>query len=70
MLSTLSAKLKLQNIKLLGEDPSKASPDDFLHLYETCGALKAKRGKPRDQQLRELLSAYYTIRQQNDESSG
>ena len=57
------------NIKLLGEDPSKASPDEFLHLYETCvTALKAKRGKPRDQQLRELLCAYYTMRQQNDES--
>ena len=57
------------NIKLLGEDPSKASPDEFLHLYETCvTALKAKRGKPRDQQQRELLSAYYTMRQQNDES--
>ena len=24
------------NIKLLGEDPSKASPNEFLHLYETC----------------------------------
>ena len=47
------------NIKLLGADPSKASPDEFLHLYETCvTALKAKRCKPRDQQLRELLSAY------------
>ena len=57
------------NIKLLGEDPSKASPDEFLYLYETCvTALKAKRGKPRDQQLRELLSAYYTMRQQTDES--
>ena len=54
------------NIKLLGEDPSKASPDEFLHLSETCvAAFKAKRVKPRDQQLRELLSAYYTIRQQN-----
>ena len=57
------------NIKYLGEDPSKASPNEFLHLYETfVTALKAKRGKPRDQQLRELLSAYYTKRQQNDES--
>ena len=57
------------NIKLLGEDPSKASPDEFLHLNETCvTALKAKCSKPRDQQLRELLSAYYTMRQQNDES--
>ena len=38
-------------------------------MYETCvTALKTKHGKPRDQQLRELLSAYYTMRQQNDES--
>ena len=57
------------NIKFLGEDPSRASPNEFLHLYEMCvTSLKAKRGKPRDQQLRELLSAYYTMRQQNDES--
>ena len=57
------------NIKLLGEDPSKASPDEILHLYEMCvTTLKAKRSKPQDQQLQELLSIYYTMRQQNDES--
>ena len=57
------------NIKILGEDPSKACPDAYLHLYAQCvTALKAKRGKPRDQQLRELLSTYYTMYQQRQES--
>ena len=29
------------NIKILGEDPSKASPDEYLHLYAQCvNALK------------------------------
>ena len=38
------------NIKVLGEDPSKAFPNEFLHLYETCvTTLKAKRGKLQDQ---------------------
>ena len=53
----------------MGEDPSKASPDEYLHLYAQCvTALKAKRGKPRDQQLWELLSTYYTMSQQRQES--
>ena len=57
------------NIKILGEVPSKASPGEYLHLYAQCvTALRAKRGKPRDQQQRELMSTYYTMCQQRQES--
>ena len=53
----------------MGEDPSKASPHEYLHLYAQCvTALKAKRGKPRDQQLWELLSTSHTMCQQRQES--
>ena len=55
--------------KILGPDPSKTSPAEFAKLYKQCmAALKLKRGKPRDQQLRELLGTYYTMSQARDES--
>ena len=55
--------------KILGPDPSKTSPAEFAKLYKQCvDALKLKRGKPRDQQLRELLGTYYTMSQARDES--
>ena len=55
--------------KILGPDPSKTSPAKFAKLYKQCvDALKLKRGKPRDQQLRELLGTYYTMSQARDES--
>ena len=57
------------NVKILGKDPLKDSPDKYLHLYEQCvNALKAKCSKPRDQQLQELLSTCYTMCQQQQES--
>ena len=53
----------------LGPGVSKTSPAEFTKLYQTClTALKTKRGKPRDQQLRDLLGAYYTMQQQPNES--
>ena len=55
--------------KILGPDPSKTSPAEFAKLYKQCvDALKLKHGKPRDQQLRELLGTYYTVSQARDES--
>ena len=54
---------------ILRPDVSKTSPAEFTKLYQTCvTALKTKCGKPRDQQLRDLLGAYYTIQQQPNES--
>ena len=52
------------SLTILGPDVSKTSPAEFTKLYQTCAtALKTKRGKPRDQQLRDLLGACYTIQQ-------
>ena len=59
VLSTLSAKMKLQTSHFWEKIHRKPPPMSFY----TC----MKRGKLRDEQLRELLSAYYTMRQQNDE---
>ena len=57
------------SLTILGPDVSKTSPAKFMKLYQTCvTALKTKRGKPRDQQLRDLLGAYYTMQQQPNES--
>ena len=57
------------SLPILGPDSSKTSPAEFTKLYQTCViALKTKRGKPRDQQLRDLLGAYYTMQQQPNES--
>ena len=57
------------NIKFFGEDSLKAYPDEYVHVYEQCvNALKAKCGKPWDQQLWGLFSTYYTMCQQQQES--
>ena len=57
------------SLAVLGPDSTKTSPAEFTKLYQTCAtALKTKRGKPRDQQLRDLLGAYYTMHQYPIES--
>ena len=49
---------------LLGSTPEKASPDEHKKHFEAClDTLKTKRGKPRDQQIRDLLHQYYTMEQ-------
>ena len=54
---------------LLGATPDKASPSEFGKYFDACvETLCSKRGKPRDQQIRELLHQYYTMRQSNNES--
>ena len=58
-----------KNQAILGTDIEKCSLSEFQQHYEACiNALKAKRGKPRDHQLRELLGTYYTMCQQANES--
>ena len=65
----LSDAEKKHTLSCLGPDPSKASPDDFIKYYKAClGKLKEKRGKPQDQKIRELLSAFYTMQQGKNES--
>ena len=57
------------SLTILGPDSTKTFPAEFTKLYQTCvTALNTKRGKPRDQQLRDLLGAYYTMHQQQNES--
>ena len=54
---------------LLGSSPEKASPDEHKKHFESClNTLKTKRGKPRDQQIRDLLHQYYTMEQTAKES--
>ena len=58
-----------ENQAILGTDIETCSPSEFQRHYEACiNALKAKRGKPRDHQLRELLGTYYTLCQQANDS--
>ena len=58
-----------EHLKDLGEDPSKASKSEHHQYYCKCVAtLKAKRGVPTDQQIRELLGQYFTMKQQPRES--
>ena len=55
--------------KYLRDDWSKASSDDYKHVYDECVKfLQLKRGKPKDQRIRELLSIYYTMKQQPNET--
>ena len=57
------------SLPILGPDSTKTSPAEFTKLYQTrVTALNTKHGKPRDQQLRDLLGAYYTMHQQRNES--
>ena len=50
-------------------DPVKASDDEhYMHFTNCIALLKEKRGIPRDQQIRDLLSQYYTIKQAQRES--
>ena len=50
-------------------DPVKASDDEhYIHFTNCITLLKEKRGIPHDQQIRDLLSQYYTIKQAQRES--
>ena len=54
---------------LLGSILEKASPDKHKKHFEAClNTLKTKRGKPRDQQIWDLLHQYYTMDQTAKES--
>ena len=58
-----------EHLKELGEEPWKASESEHHQYYCKCVAtLKAKCGVPTDQQIRELLGQYYTMKQQPQES--
>ena len=51
------------HLHLLGPDFSKTADAEFKQHFDQCvKTLSEKRGKPRDQQIRELLEAYYTMR--------
>ena len=53
-----------EHSSILGSDPSKATDEEYESYYKACvTVLKAKRGIPQDQQIRELLSQYYLARQ-------
>ena len=57
------------HVKLLGPDVTKASDYDYQVHFEACvKTLREKRGKPSDQQVRKLLSTYYVMRQQRNET--
>ena len=48
-----------EHSKLLGPDPSKAATPEYLkYLEEIVNTLLAKRGTPKDQQIRHLLAEY------------
>ena len=49
---------------ILGSDPYKATDAEYDNYYKACvTVLKAKCGIPQDQQIRELLAQYYTMKQ-------
>ena len=53
-----------EHSKLLGPDPSKAATPEYLKYFEEIvNTLQAKRGKPKDQQVRDLLVEYYSMKQ-------
>eukprot|EP00795_Rhopilema_esculentum_P012031 gene12031-biopygen2214 len=48
---------------------SKTTPDEFRTLYDQClQNLCRQRGIPKEEQLRQLLAVYYSMRQQPQES--
>ena len=58
-----------EHTHILGSDPSKATDTEYEHYCKACvTVLKAKRGIPQDQQIRELLAQYYTMKQHPRES--
>ena len=58
-----------QHKHILGATLDKASPAEFGKYLDACvETLRTKRSKPRDQQIRDLLHQYYTMRQGNKES--
>ena len=59
------------HLHLLGPDLSKTADAEFKQHFDQCvKTLREKRWKPRDQQIRELLETYYTMRQNRHESVG
>ena len=53
-----------KQVKLLGEDVTKAGPAEYKAHFAACiETLKEKCGIPKDQQIRELLETYYTMKQ-------
>ena len=58
-----------EHSSILGSDPSKATDEEYESYYKACvTVLKAKCGIPQDQQIRELLSQYYIMKQHPRES--
>ena len=54
---------------ILGPDLTKTSKDEYSTYFTEClKTLREKRGNPRDTQMSELLSTYYTIHQQPHKS--
>ena len=52
----------------MGPDVIKASDNEFkLHFEASVKTLKEKRGKPRDQQIRDLLLSYYVMHKHPNE---
>ena len=59
------------HLHLLGTDLSKTADAEFKQHFDQCvKTLREKRGKPRDQQIRDLLETYYTMQQNRHESVG
>ena len=61
-------KLNMPTLKFWAKIHRKPPLMSICTFMHSVTALKAKRGKPRDQQLWELLSTYYTMCQQCQES--
>ena len=58
-----------KHVKLLGEDVTKAGPAEYKAHFAACiETLKEKRGIPKDQQIRQLLETYHTMKQNPTES--
>ena len=57
-----------KNIPNLGPDPSIAAAPEYLKYFEKIvNTLLAKRGKPKDQQMRDILAEYYSMKQNESE---
>jgi hypothetical protein len=52
----------------LGEDPNDITPERYVQYFELVKAsLLKKRGKPKDERIRELLQDYYQLQQEKTE---
>ena len=53
----------------MGPDVTKAGPAEYKALFAACvNDLQDKSGIPKDQQIRELLETYYTMKQNPGET--